>query len=100
MTKKYLNVIERSIMDRYAMNRCARQPQNPAPPQPRQQCAPAPCKEEEVSMFKGLDTLPLAMGYVPYQRYKTTFDLCRALQVGTVFPELCKPFCGQRRCCR
>ncbi|MCI9545157.1 MAG: spore coat associated protein CotJA [Lachnospiraceae bacterium] len=87
-------------MDRYAMNRCGCQPQRPAP-QPRPQCAPAPCKKEESkSPFDGLDALPLAMGYVPCQSFHTTFDLCKALQIGTIFPELCKPFCGQRRCRR
>ena len=88
-------------MDRYAMNRCARQSQCPTSPQPKQQCTPAPCKEEDGSIYKGLDTLPLAMGYVPCQKkFKSTFDLCRVLQIGTIFPELCRPFCGQRRCCR
>lgn len=85
-------------MDRYAMNRCARQPQGMMPVQPKQPCAP---KEEDGSVFKGLECLPLAMGYVPCQKkFKTTFELCKALQIGTIFPELCKPFCGQRRCCR
>ncbi|MFQ7549658.1 MAG: spore coat associated protein CotJA [Blautia marasmi] len=31
---------------------------------------------------------------------KTTFELCKALQMGTIFPELCKPFCGKRGGCR
>ena len=92
--------IERSIMDRYAMNRCARQPYGQMPAQPKPKCEPAPCKEKHESMFDGLDTLPLAMGYVPCQKFRTTFELCKGFQVGTVFPELCKPFCGQRRCCR
>lgn len=38
----------------------------------------------------------LAMAYVPFQDYQKTYDLCHALQVGTIFPELCKPFCGKR----
>lgn len=43
-----------------------------------------------------LKDLPVAMGYVPWQTYKETLPLCKALQVGTIFPELCKPFCGKR----
>lgn len=51
-------------------------------------------------MYDGLDSLPLAMAYVPFQKFRTTFDLTKALQVGTIFPELCKPFCGKRGNCR
>lgn len=51
-------------------------------------------------MFSHLKHLPLAMAYVPCQEFKTTFDLCYALNVGTIFPELCKPFCGKRGGCR
>lgn len=39
--------------------------------------------------------LPLAMGYVPDQHFHETFDLCKAFYVGTIFPELCQPFCGK-----
>ncbi len=38
---------------------------------------------------------PIAMAYVPKQKYGTIFDLCKALEVGTIFPELYKPFCGK-----
>ncbi len=44
------------------------------------------------SMYLG--SLPLAMAYVPFQRWKTTYSLERALQAGTVFPELDLPFTG------
>lgn len=46
------------------------------------------------------DGFALAMGYVPWQSYQRTFDLCQGLHVGTIFPELCKPFCGKRGVCR
>lgn len=39
--------------------------------------------------------MPIAMAYVPKQKYSELFDLSRALEVGTIFPELCKPFCGK-----
>ena len=39
--------------------------------------------------------MPIAMAYVPKQKYGELFDLSKALQVGTIFPELCKPFCGK-----
>jgi len=45
--------------------------------------------------YSGVDHLPLAMAYVPVQTFQKTFDRKTALQHGTVFPELCKPFCGR-----
>ena len=38
---------------------------------------------------------PLAMGYVPYQHWDRTFEPCRGLKAGTIFPCLYKPFCGK-----
>lgn len=73
---------------------------------------PCECEKEEgcyrmpgavssgTSVLAKADELPPAMGYVPCQTFTHTFELCRALQMGTVFPELCKPFCGKRGMCR
>ena len=36
----------------------------------------------------------LAMAYVPMQRFKSVYELDEALQCGTIFPELNKPFMG------
>lgn len=44
---------------------------------------------------KPVDQMPLAMGYIPLQHFEQTYDLYTALRLGTVFPELCKPFCGK-----
>ena len=44
--------------------------------------------------------LPDAMAYVPCQGFTTTYDLGYALSVGTIFPQLCKPFCGKRGGCK
>lgn len=46
-----------------------------------------------------LEGLPLAMAYVPMQHYDRMFDLGKGLKMGTIFPELCLPFCGVRRGC-
>lgn len=44
--------------------------------------------------------MPVAMAYVPWQpAFHHTFPLCKALQSGTIFPDLCKPFCGKRGGC-
>ena len=54
------------------------------------------CHDKEASMYKHLEHLPLAMAYVPCQKFTTTYDTSYALKVGTIFPDLCKPFCGKR----
>lgn len=87
-------------MDRYAMNRCGRQVHGQIPMPARQQCPPTDDCQMHTSISAGIQTMPLAMAYVPSQTFKTTFELCKALEAGTVFPELYKPFCGERRCCR
>ena len=40
--------------------------------------------------------VPLAMGYVPWKNFGCTYEPAQALQVGTIFPELDKPFYGRR----
>ena len=42
----------------------------------------------------GLDDLPLAMAYVPFQRWGKTYPLDKALERGTLFPDLDLPFKG------
>lgn len=44
------------------------------------------------------DNLPV-MAYVPWQNLRNTFELDKALAVGTIFPELDKPFLGKRGRC-
>lgn len=58
------------------------------------------CQEQMPRRRDMMANMPLAMAYVPWQTFAETFDLCKALQVGTIFPELCLPFCGTRRKCR
>lgn len=53
-------------------------------------------KIEETDIYTHADQLPLAMAYVPFQRFSNTFNLQKGLEMGTIFPELCKPFCGKR----
>lgn len=43
---------------------------------------------------------PIAMAYVPYQPWETASDLCHALNAGTIFSALNKPFCGKGGKCR
>ena len=41
-----------------------------------------------------IDSLPLAMAYVPMQAFSTQYDPEAALCRGTLFPDLDKPFVG------
>ena len=37
----------------------------------------------------------LAMAYVPWQTWRDIYDPCKALECGTIFQELDKPFLGR-----
>ena len=39
-----------------------------------------------------IDQYPVAMAYVPWQKYGETFDLEKGFHTGTIFPELDLPF--------
>lgn len=90
-------------MDNYRMNRggCRSGVQSGYPCQQTRQngsCRPSGRiqPENRAEMYRHLDgKLPAAMGYVPYQKWGDTFELSKALQMGTIFPDLCKPFCGK-----
>lgn len=58
------------------------------------------CYPAKPNPFAGVDALPPGMVYIPMQKFHTTYDLTTALKEGTIFPELCKPFCGKRGNCR
>lgn len=53
---------------------------------------------EDIYSYKceTIENMPLAMAYVPWQQWKTVYDLNKALEIGTIFPELDLPFCGMR----
>lgn len=50
--------------------------------------------------YDALEDFALAMAYVPWQRWQNLFDPCKALQCGTIFEELFKPFHGKGGCNR
>lgn len=39
-----------------------------------------------------MEQYPIAMGYIPWQQWQQTYPLDRAMQRGTIFPELDLPF--------
>ena len=46
-----------------------------------------------------LSKKPLAMAYVPWQKWRDIYSSDVALQRGTLFAELDKPFIGQEAVC-
>lgn len=55
-----------------------------------------PCK----CRHDALEDFPLAMAYVPWQKWQDIFEPCKAFQCGTIFEELSKPFRGRGGCNR
>lgn len=49
----------------------------------------SPCNNDALS------ELPIAMAYVPWQKWRNICELGKAFQNGTIFEELNKPFCGK-----
>ena len=47
-----------------------------------------------------LQSMPLAMAYVPWQYWGQLYEPEKALQCGTIFPELNNPFLGKRGAAR
>ena len=47
-----------------------------------------------------LMNMPVAMAYVPWQFFRDVYEPDKALQCGTIFPELNKPFFGKGGCPR
>ena len=46
---------------------------------------------------KNYDRFPIAMAYVPWQEFGKIYeDLEKAYNIGTIFPDLAKPFVGRR----
>ena len=108
-------------MERYKMNTSCCRPYNRTCgmmrqdfPQMREQTPDScPCRDVpkcncrmpgapsyDAEMYSHLAHLEPAMAYVPCQTFGETFSLDHALSVGTIFPVLCKPFCGKRGVCR
>ena len=57
---------------------------------------PTPMPESTVSS-NPMTGFPLAMAYVPYQSFDDLNEPCKALEQGTLFRALYKPFYGQKR---
>lgn len=76
--------------------------QNSEPPcmhsscqEPKPVCMPS-CQDSESSCMNHMHDMAIAMAYVPWQHFNSMYELPMALQVGTIFPELNKPFRGSK----
>ncbi|WP_235839217.1 spore coat associated protein CotJA [Clostridium sp. Marseille-P2415] len=55
--------------------------------------APAKCPRTAPSAsYENIDKFPVAMAYVPWQRWQQVYPVETALGRGTIFPDLDKPF--------
>lgn len=64
----------------------------------RNNCSqPAPSQSNDSCPYQGLDRLPLAMSYVPWQQWQNIYEPSKGLWVGTIFQDLDLPFC-ERSC--
>lgn len=52
--------------------------------------------QRESRLQEKLDEFPIGMAYVPWQSWKAVYEIDKALQAGTIFAELDKPFLGRR----
>lgn len=50
---------------------------------------------EMVNRSSDFENWPIAMAYVPWQQWRTTYDTMTAWDIGTIFPELDLPFEGR-----
>ncbi|MDD3183810.1 MAG: spore coat associated protein CotJA [Anaerostipes sp.] len=54
------------------------------------------CSEEQNK--QDIDSLALAMAYVPWQHWNHVYSPEEGIRCGTIFPELNKPFYGRAGC--
>ena len=45
-----------------------------------------------MNFVSDMESFPLAMAYVPMQKWREIYELDKAFQTGTIFRELDKPF--------
>lgn len=56
------------------------------------------CGNKEGNLDNCIDSLPLAMAYVPMQRFRKVYEACEGLSHGTIFEELNLPYEAERYC--
>lgn len=56
-------------------------------------------QENSMQNCDNIDQKAVAMAYVPWQFFSKSYEPQKALMVGTIFPELNKPFTGRKGGC-
>ena len=51
------------------------------------------CQKSDHPDHSGVDSLPLAMAYVPWQEWRSLYEVEKGFRCGTIFAELNLPFC-------
>lgn len=69
--------------------------QKPCMPEPRRYQEPKECVCGNRNSYR-CDDFPIGMAYVPWQTFRDLYEPERALDAGTMFAELDKPFYGRR----
>lgn len=59
------------------------------------QCVPKQMQDSRMPREHDCAGQTPGMAYVPWQHFTKTYDPQKALQAGTIFPELDKPFTGK-----
>lgn len=54
---------------------------------------------ERYPRYESVKDMTVAMAYVPWQQFGEVYEPDKGLKIGTIFPELNKPFIG-RGCCK
>ena len=57
-------------------------------------CHHGDCDANSSSRNDPLEGMPLGIGYVPWQQWRNTYEICEGLSNGTIFPCLNLPFYG------
>lgn len=83
--------------DYMRQNGCMRQttPMRMSTPQPS-----CPVCRDHSDKHDELSSMPLAMAYVPWQKWRNLYECGKGLDRGTIFEELDKPFRGIGGCSR
>ncbi|WP_170072284.1 spore coat associated protein CotJA [Lacrimispora xylanisolvens] len=65
------------------------------PNMPPMGVAPGTCTDAKPADCSGaecIDRYPVGMAYVPWQRWQELYSVDTAIEMGTIFPDLFKPF--------
>lgn len=58
------------------------------------------CPDEMKNRERMMENYEVAMAYVPWQQFTDMYEPGKGLEIGTIFPELDKPFWAGGRMCR